>query len=101
MGEQTSFEELGGYSVLAFKSDVAQFTGRDEEEALDLVGELIDYIPSTNLADPPSIEPIDDKERRSNKLDNIIPDDSKEAYDRHEIINKIVDRGEFYDIFPH
>ncbi len=101
MGEQTSFEELGGYSVHAFKSGVAQFTGSDEEEALDLVRKLVDYIPSNNLADPPSIEPTDDKERRSNRLDNIIPDDSKEAYDMYEIISEIVDHGDYMEVFPH
>jgi acetyl-CoA carboxylase carboxyltransferase component len=101
MGESTSFEELGGYSVHAFKSGVAQFTGSDEEQALDLVRKLIAYIPSNNLADPPSIEPTDDKERRSNKLDSIIPDDSKEAYDMYEIIREIVDHGDFMKVFPH
>jgi acetyl-CoA carboxylase carboxyltransferase component len=101
MGETVTFEDLGGYSTHAFKSGVAHFTGENEEKSINLVRDLLHYLPSNNIEDPPSQEPTDDKARCSDRLDNIIPDDSKEAYDMFEIIREIVDHGEFLEIQPH
>jgi acetyl-CoA carboxylase carboxyltransferase component len=101
MGETVSFEDLGGYSTHAFKSGVAHFTGENEDKSIELVRTILDYLPSNNLEDPPAKEPTDDKARCSDKLDNIIPDDSKEAYDMFEVIEEIVDHGDFLEILPH
>ena len=101
MGEKTSFDELGGASVHAFKTGVAQFVGRDEDDSIDLVRKLLSYIPSNNLEDTNMIEATDDKARLSDMLDKIIPDDSNNPYDMKDIINEIVDHGNFFEIFEH
>ncbi|MHA2098972.1 MAG: acyl-CoA carboxylase subunit beta [Candidatus Kariarchaeaceae archaeon] len=95
MGETATFDELGGSSTHAFKSGVAQFTRIDEFEAIKLVRELLGYFPSNNLEDPPVLEASDDKARTSLSLNTIIPDDSKAAYDMYDIIQEVVDHGEF------
>lgn len=100
MGEITSFEELGGSSVHSFKSGVASFSRTDEDEALDLVRKLIGILPSNNLEDPPAIDATDDKARASSKLDTIIPDDPKEPFDMFEVIEEILDHGDFLEIMP-
>ncbi|MCY3414062.1 MAG: acyl-CoA carboxylase subunit beta [Candidatus Heimdallarchaeota archaeon] len=101
MGEETSFEELGGTSTHAFKSGVAHLTSKNEEEGLDLVKQILSYLPSNNLGDAPQITATDDKERKSEKLDIIIPDDPMAAYDMYDIIKEVVDHGEFLEILPH
>lgn len=101
MGEETSFEELGGTSTHAFKSGVAHFTGRNEEESLDLVKKILAFLPSNNLEDPPFKNATDDKERTSDLLESIIPDDPRAAYDMHDVIREIVDHGDFLEILPH
>lgn len=101
MGETATFDELGGSSTHAFKSGVAHFTRVDEFEAIKLVRELIEYFPSNNLEDPPIVEASDDKARISLKLNTIIPDDSKEAYDMYDIIREILDHGEFCETSEH
>ncbi len=101
MGEETSFEELGGFSTHAFKSGVTHFTGRNEEESLELVKKILSYLPSNNLGDAPIINATDDKERMSGKLNSIIPDDPKAAYDMYEVIREIFDHGDFLEVFPH
>ena len=101
MGESTSFDELGGATTHAFKSGVAHFTRSDEIEALELVRDLLTYLPSNNIEDPPAIEATDDKARVSLKLNSIIPDDPKEAYDMYDIIKEIVDHREFLEISEH
>lgn len=99
MGEKTSFEELGGTSIHAFKSGVAQFTGKNEDDTIEMIRKLLSFLPSNNLEDPPKIEATDDKERCSDKLNSIIPDDSKTAYDMREVIYEIVDHGDFMEVF--
>ena len=101
MGEKTSFDDLGGSSVHAFKTGVAQFVGRDEDDSIELVRKLLSFIPSNNLEDPPYVNPTDDKARTSEILDEIIPDDSNAAYDMHEVIREIFDHGYFMEVFEH
>ncbi|MHA2504411.1 MAG: acyl-CoA carboxylase subunit beta [Candidatus Kariarchaeaceae archaeon] len=101
MGEKTSFDELGGAGVHAFKTGVAQFAGRDEDDSIELVRNLLQFIPSNNLEDPPIIDPTDDKARTSDRLDEIIPDDSNTPYDMKEIIHEIFDHGQFMEVFEH
>ncbi len=101
MGETVTFEDLGGYSTHAYKSGVAHFTGEDEDKSIQLVRDLIEYLPSNNVEDPPSKEVTDDKARCSDKLDEIIPDDSKEPYDMFQIIAEVVDHSEFLEIQAH
>ena len=99
-GEEVSFEELGGAMTHASKSGVASFVSQDEEECLAMVRHLLSYLPSNNLEDPPSYAVVDDPERHDEGLTHLIPDSAKEPYDMHEVIRRVVDDGDFFEVFP-
>jgi acetyl-CoA carboxylase carboxyltransferase component len=99
-GEDVSFEELGGAMTHASKSGVASFVAQDEEECLAMVRHLLSFLPSNNLEDPPAYAAVDDPERRDEGLTHLIPDSAKEPYDMHEVIRRVVDDGEFFEVFP-
>ena len=98
MGEDISFEDLGGTSIHTAKSGVAHFEGRDEKDSIQIIRSLLKFLPSNNLEDPPTISPTDDKARVSEKLNKLIPDDKKQPYDMYNLIHEIVDHGEFLEI---
>jgi acetyl-CoA carboxylase carboxyltransferase component len=99
-GEDVSFEALGGAQTHASKSGVASFVAGDEEECLAMVRHLLSYLPSNNLEDPPSYAAVDDPERHDEGLTLLVPDSAKEPYDMHEVIRRIVDDGDFFEVFP-
>jgi len=96
--EQVSFEDLGGAGVHNEKSGVAHFSSRTEPECLKSVRELLAYVPSNNLSEPPSTAPQDDANRRDEKLNRIVPDDPKKPYDMKEVIAAVVDRDTFLEV---
>ncbi len=100
-GEEVTFEELGGAMTHASRSGVASIVSQDEEECLAMVRHLLSYVPSNNLEDPPSYAPVDDSERRDEGLTHLVPDSAKEAYDVHEVIRRVVDDGDFFEVFPY
>ncbi len=100
-GEIVSFEDLGGAVTHNTKSGVAQFLAESEEACLQKIRELLSYIPSNNLDDPPRIEPNDDPNRMDEELIDIIPDDPNKPYDMKDIITRIVDNGEFFEVHPY
>jgi len=99
-GEEVSFEELGGAMTHASRSGVASFVSQDEEECLAMVRHLLSYLPSNNLEDPPSYAVVDDPERHDEGLTHLVPDSAKEPYDMHEVIRRVVDDGDFFEVFP-
>jgi acetyl-CoA carboxylase carboxyltransferase component len=99
-GEEVTFEELGGAMTHASRSGVASFVAQDEEECLAMARHLLSFLPSNNLEDPPAFAPTDDPERRDEGLTNLIPDSAKEPYDMHDVVRRIVDDGEFFEVFP-
>ncbi|HEY7659826.1 MAG TPA: acyl-CoA carboxylase subunit beta [Actinomycetota bacterium] len=100
-GEEVTFEELGGAMTHASRSGVASFVSQDEEECLAMVRHLLSYLPSNNLLDPPSFAAVDDPDRRDEGLTHLVPDSAKEAYDMHEVIRRVVDDGDFFEVFPY
>ncbi len=99
-GEEVTFEELGGAMTHAARSGVASFVAQDEEDCLAQVRYLLSFLPSNNLEDPPSYSPVDDPERRDEGLTHLVPDSAKTAYDMHEVIRRVVDDGQFFEVFP-
>jgi acetyl-CoA carboxylase carboxyltransferase component len=99
-GEEVTFEELGGAMTHASKSGVASFVSQDEEECLAMVRHLLSYLPSNNVEDPPSYAPVDDPDRRDDGLTMLVPDSAKVPYDMHEVIRRVVDDGDFFEVFP-
>jgi acetyl-CoA carboxylase carboxyltransferase component len=99
-GEDVTFEQLGGAMSHATKSGVAHFVAENEEDCLAQVRYLMSFIPSNNLEDPPRYATTDDPERRDDSLVELIPESSREPYDMKDVITRIVDDGEFYEVQP-
>ena len=98
-GEEISFEALGGAMTHNEKSGVAQFACESDEDCIEQIKQLLAFLPSNNMEDPP-IKPTDDSPHRmSPALDTIIPDKSNQAYDVKQIIVEVVDDGYFFE--PH
>ena len=101
-GEDVGFEELGGARTHNTKSGVAHYMGADEDDAIDYVKALLSYLPSNNLEDAPvfggelDLEVTDD----DRFLDTIIPDSPNVPYDMHQVIERVLDDGEFLEVSP-
>jgi propionyl-CoA carboxylase beta chain len=98
--EEVDAEYLGGAQTHTTKSGVAHLAARDEATALDHVRTILSYLPSNNLADPPRRPTSDPADRRDPELDAIIPDDPSRPYDMHDVVRRVVDDGEFFEIHP-
>jgi acetyl-CoA carboxylase carboxyltransferase component len=99
-GEEVTHEQLGGALTHATKSGVATFVADDEQSCIEMVRYLLSFLPSNNLEDPPYYEPEDDAERACERVLDLIPDLSNQAYDMKEVIADIVDDGDFFEYFP-
>jgi acetyl-CoA carboxylase carboxyltransferase component len=99
-GEEVTFEELGGAMTHATLSGVASFIAQDEEDCLAQVRYLLSFLPSNNLEDPPVFASSDDPDRRDDVLSHLIPNSAREPYDMHEVIRRVVDDGDFLEVFP-
>src|SRR4051795_6670660 len=91
--EDVTKEELGGAETHNRKSGVAHFAADSDEHALRMVRELMSFLPSNNLYDPPRLAPTDSADRTEVKLNAIIPEASNQPYDIREVIDLIVDDG--------
>ena len=98
--EEVTQEELGGANTHNSKSGVAHFNGSDEEQTIMMIRELLSFIPSNNLEDPPVKTTIDADERADESLQDIVPADPNKPYDMHEIIQKIIDNKHFLEVQP-
>ncbi len=99
-GEDIDSEHLGGASVHASKSGVTSFTAKTEEEAMAMLKKLLSYIPSNNTEEAPRVECTDPVDRKSDLLNEILPDDPNQAYDMYKVITAITDNGEFFEVQP-
>lgn len=96
--EDVTTEDLGGASVHARKSGVAHFAVNTEEEGIALLRELISYLPSNNMEEPPYVPTNDPINRLEDSLNSIIPDNPNLPYDVKNVIGAIVDDGKFLEI---
>ncbi len=99
--EEVTFEELGGAVAHSVKSGVAHFAAEDEEDAFFILRKLLSYIPQNNMEDPPFFETGDDPMRMEEELNTIIPDSPTKPYDMKEVIRRIVDEGDFFEVHEH
>ncbi|WP_350334674.1 acyl-CoA carboxylase subunit beta [Coralliovum pocilloporae] len=98
--ETVTAEELGGASVHATKSSIADGAFENDVEALLQIRRLIDFLPANNTADAPQLDYYDDPNRLERSLDTLVPDNPNKPYDMKELIRKTVDEGDFYEIQP-
>ncbi|HZK06808.1 MAG TPA: acyl-CoA carboxylase subunit beta [Bacteroidales bacterium] len=99
--EEVTKEELGGAMTHNSKSGVAHFTGDDDEQTLQMIRELMGYLPGNNMEDPPRYPSTDDINREDKKLDSVVPADPNKPYDMNEIISAVVDNQNFFEVQPH
>ena len=98
LGEDVTQETLGGASVHASKSGVAHFKSSTEEDAIAVIRELLSYIPSNNMEEPPFVPTNDPIDRVEDSLNEIIPDSPNAPYDMYQVIGAIVDDGKFLEV---
>jgi acetyl-CoA carboxylase carboxyltransferase component len=99
-GEDVTFEELGGAITHSSVSGVAHLATESEADCLYLIRELLSYLPSNNMEDPPYKTTADDALRTEEALDSLVPDNPNKPYDIKDAIHLIVDGGEFFEIQP-
>jgi propionyl-CoA carboxylase beta chain len=96
--EDVTKEELGGADTHNQKSGVAHFEGADGATTLAMVRELLSFIPSNNLDDPPFVATEDPTDRRDPRLNTLVPDNPNKPYDMREVIGAVVDDGYFFEV---
>ena len=101
LGEEITLEELCGWKAHAVKSGCTHVVAEDDRDALDKAKELLAFFPSNNREKPPRIETNDDPERTVPDLNTILPEKASEPFDMREVIDRIVDKGYFFEIMEY
>ena len=102
-GEDVTFEELGGAHAHGAKSGVAHYQASGEQDCIDFARELLSYLPSNNLDEPPrqtgaEAQDLGEPDETDAELDTLIPDSPNQPYDMHEVITHVLDDGEFLEV---
>ncbi len=100
-GEEVGFEELGGAMTHNSKSGVAHLAAEDEDALLEDTRYLLSFLPQNNLETPPRVETGDDPERADSELDSLVPENPNKPYDMREVVKRVVDDGEFFELHEH
>ncbi|HYV18748.1 MAG TPA: acyl-CoA carboxylase subunit beta [Verrucomicrobiae bacterium] len=96
--EEVTKEELGGAVAHASVSGVAHFTAPDDRAALGLIRDLLAYLPSNNMEDPPHRDTGDDPDRQDAALDTVVPPEPNKPYDIKAVIRHVLDRDSFFEV---
>ncbi len=99
--EDVTFEQLGGAMVHNTVSGVAHFATDSEGDCLYLVRQLLSYLPSNNMEEPSVRKTKDDPLRTDEALNHIVPDNPNKPYDMKEVIQRVVDDGQFLEVQEH
>jgi len=99
--EDVTKDELGGAMTHNAKSGVAHFAADSDEHALRITRELLSFIPSNNMDDPPFVATTDPSDRANAKLNTAVPESSNQPYDIRDIIHPVVDDGYFFEVQEH
>jgi len=98
--EDVDAERLGGALTHTTRSGVAHLAAHDEAEALAVTRRILSYLPQNNVDGPPVIASRDPVDRQDTALNAIVPDDPSKPYDMHQVIDGVVDVGDFLEIQP-
>ena len=96
--EEVTYEELGGADTHGTKSGVAHFACDNEVDCIEKIKKLLSYIPQNNLEDPPAIKATDPDDRQDPELDEIVPENPNKPYDIRDVIRRVVDDGDFFEV---
>ena len=97
-GEDVTMEELGGAKIHAEVSGVADMVASSDEDCLEQIRLVLEYLPASNRGLPPVLPSNDDPARRIEDLDAIVPEDFRKAYDVRDVVSRIVDDGRFLEV---
>jgi len=96
--EDVTMEKLGGAATHAEVSGVAHFAHESEPACLQAIRDLFRFVPSNNLDEPPRGAGSDPSDRRDEALLDIVPDNPNKPYDMHDVLKRVIDDGEFYEV---
>jgi propionyl-CoA carboxylase beta chain len=99
--EEVTKQELGGAMTHNEKSGVAQFVSVDDADCLAMIRELLSFLPSNNVDDPPRRQSADSAERCEESLNSLVPDEPQKPYDMKDAIHAIVDDGYLFEVHEH
>ncbi len=99
--EEVTKEQLGGARTHNETSGVAHFMAHEDAECLSMVRELLSFIPSNNIEDPPRRPCTDPIDRAEEALDRMVPDESSLPYDIKDVIRAVADDGYFFEVQEH
>ena len=99
--EEVTKEKLGGAMTHNAVSGVAHFAARDDRAGLALIRDLLGYLPSNNMSEPPLRETGDDPRREDPELDRMVPENPNQPYDMKDLILRILDQGRFLEVHQH
>ena len=99
--EEVTKEALGGAMTHNETSGVAHFAAGDDRECLALVRDLLSFLPSNNLDDPPRAATADSPDREEPSLDTLVPSAPSQPYDMLDLVHAIADEGYFLEVHPH
>ena len=99
--EEVTAEQLGGAMTHNSVSGVSHFAAENDEDCLEQIRRLISFLPSNNMEPAPIVETGDDPERADESLNSLLPDNSNMPYDMKDVIAKIVDNADFYEVHQH
>src|SRR4029079_2728771 len=99
--EEVTKDQLGGAMTHNATSGVAHFAVADDRACLRLIRELLSYMPSNNVDDPPRVETSDPVDREDQALDRLVPDSPNQPYDMLDLIHAVVDEGAFLEVHRH
>jgi len=99
--EEVTKQELGGAMTHNATSGVAHFVARDDAECLAMIRELMGFLPSNNLEDPPRRSSADPWDRTDAALDRLVPADPMQTYDIKDVIQSVVDENYFFEVHEH
>jgi acetyl-CoA carboxylase carboxyltransferase component len=99
--EEVTSEELGGAMVHNARSGVAHFAAEDEEDGFYQIRKLLSYLPQNNMEDPPFVATDDPADRMDETLDTIVPDNPNKPYNMKDVIRRVADDGDFFEVQEH
>jgi propionyl-CoA carboxylase beta chain len=99
--QEVSKEELGGAMTHNTISGVAHFAAEDDADCLRIIRELLSFIPSNNLEDPPRVATSDPADRTDDRLNSVVPEAANVPYDIRDIIHSVVDDGYLLEVHEH
>lgn len=99
--EDVTKDELGGAMTHNTRSGVAHFAADSDEHALRLTRELLSFIPSNNIDDPPFVATDDPNDRADEALNAMVPESASQPYDIRDIIHNVMDENYFFEVQEH